>query len=447
MKHQTSDLKKVLSELERLLRENPELVDPLAQALDSALDALSPESIPGYWELRSSLTTPGEDAGWKMGSAGRHLMKGTAGADTINGTRSHDAIRGGEGGDLLSGGKGRDALYGEDGDDRLNGGSGGDRLLGGSGEDRLFGDRGWDRLKGGVGNDQLAGGNGRDRLMGGEGDDRLDGGAGRDRLDGGAGIDVLLGGAGRDVLGGKAGSEDYLGSGNVYEGGAGDDTLRGTLEGDLYKFNLGDGRDRIQEWLSGSDAAPSGTDILRFGEGINPDDVNVERNGNDLIFHLSNGTDAVRVQDWFKDGNYQLERIEFVDGTVWSGEYVNRLTPASDIGRVGGSPTRGVQSLWALESEGSGREMDSGGLEGGGKSSASSAALLERSGPQASPASAPPASLFTGSDRVASQVQQLIQAMAEFNPPTEMSWSQPIQDNPSALQQILAQYWDNTNGK
>ncbi len=373
-------------------------------------------------------------------------MKGTTAADTITGTRRDEAIKGGEGGDLLSGGKGRDALYGEDGDDRLNGGGGGDRLLGGSGEDRLFGDRGWDRLKGGVGNDQLAGGNGRDRLLGGEGDDRLDGGAGRDRLDGGAGIDVLLGGTGRDVLGGKAGSEDYMGSGNVYEGGAGNDVLRGTLDGDLYKFNLSDGQDLIRDW-GGADSVsppfakggrggiwhepdpgqnagetgvavpgPMGTDILRFGEGIAPDEVNVERKGNDLIFRLSNGKDAVRVQDWFKDGNYQLEQVQFADGTVWSGEYVNRLTPTTVP-------------------------------EGGGKSSASSAALLERSGPQASPASAPPASLFTGSDLVASQVQQLIQAMAEFNPPTEMSWSQPMQDNPSALQQILAQYWENPNGK
>ncbi len=59
----------------------------------------------------------------------------------------------------------------------------------------------------------------------------------------------------------------------------------------------------------------------------------------------------------------------------------------------------------------------------------------------------PAAGMFGASDLVASQVQQLIQAMAEFNPPAEMSWSQPIQDNPSALQQILAQYWVDPNGK
>ena len=104
MKGQMSNVRKVLGELERLVAENPKLVDPLAQALDSALAGLPAASIPGYWELRSSLAVPREDAGWKMGSAGRHLMKGTEAADTIIGTRRDDAIRGGEGGDLLSGG-------------------------------------------------------------------------------------------------------------------------------------------------------------------------------------------------------------------------------------------------------------------------------------------------------------------------------------------------------
>jgi Ca2+-binding RTX toxin-like protein len=174
--------------------------------------------------------------------------------------------------------------------------------------------------------DTLYGLGGNDTLYGYGSNDLLDGGPGDDVLDGGSGVDMLMGGSGNDILGGANGSADHknsLGTGNTYEGGPGNDTLRGTLYGDTFRFNLGDGQDVIVEspynegW--GSVYAPSGTDVLRFGPGILPSDIKVERSGNNLVFRHINGVDQVTVYNWYGGSYYPLERLEFADGTEWSG--------------------------------------------------------------------------------------------------------------------------------
>ena len=58
--------------------------------------------------------------------------------------------------------------------------------------------------------EEFQGGRGDDRLRGGGGDDVLNGGAGNDRLAGGRGDDVLDGGAGNDKLKGGAGSDVFV---------------------------------------------------------------------------------------------------------------------------------------------------------------------------------------------------------------------------------------------
>src|SRR4030042_488668 len=139
-----------------------------------------------------------------------------------------------------------------------------------------------------------------------------------------SGADALVGGLGNDTLGGAYASNDWYGTGggNIYEGGPGNDLLRGTAQGDVYKFNLGDGQDVIVEanYIYGS-----GTDILRFGSGIMPSDIVVERSGNDLVFRHINGVDRVTVQSWYLNGYCQLERVEVGDGTIWSGRPGGRI--------------------------------------------------------------------------------------------------------------------------
>ncbi|WP_166362084.1 calcium-binding protein [Pseudomonas akapageensis] len=249
---------------------------------------------------------------------------GTAGADTLTGLAGY-----------------ADTLSGLDGDDELNGLGGDDLLIGGLGADKLNGDAGNDTLDGGDGNDTLAGGEGQDTLLGGQGADSLDGGGGNDTLDGGDGNDTLDGGSGQDTLigglgddvlgGGPNSSADFSTSiGNIYRGGAGNDTLRGTGGADLYEFNLGDGQDLIQEGF----VFNSITDVLKFGPGIAPSDILVSKNGTDLVLAHSNGVDRVTVQNWFlqppsqNNSQYQIERIEFADGTVWTAASIgNNHTP------------------------------------------------------------------------------------------------------------------------
>ncbi|MEQ9728802.1 calcium-binding protein, partial [Pseudomonas sp. WHRI 8822A] len=123
---------------------------------------------------------------------------------------------------------------------------------------------------------------------------------------------------GDDVL-----TVSYNSWGNVLEGGKGNDTLYGSYNADTYVFNLGDGHDTIIETSSYS----SVTDVLSFGAGISASDIQVHKQGVDLVFVHANGTDKVQVKNWFaSDSNAnagvndgaRLERVDFADGSSWT---------------------------------------------------------------------------------------------------------------------------------
>jgi hypothetical protein len=135
----------------------------------------------------------------------------------------------------------------------------------------------------------------------------------------------LNGGPGDDVLGGHKHSSSIVDGvriyGNTYNGGTGNDTLNGSRRGDRYQFNPGDGQDVIndQGWHSNQAAW---ADIITFGTGINPSDISVMRDGNNLILAHSNGSDQITVSNWFAkaNGKFTIEWIDFADGTRWSGD-------------------------------------------------------------------------------------------------------------------------------
>ncbi|WP_454566158.1 calcium-binding protein, partial [Pseudomonas sp. AIG] len=85
---------------------------------------------------------------------------------------------------------------------------------------------------------------------------------------------------------------------------------------DRYVFNLGDGKDVISD----DNYFNAGTDVLSFGAGISAADMSVSRSGNSLILSHANGQDSVTISNWFAEnsGRYQLERVEFADGTLWT---------------------------------------------------------------------------------------------------------------------------------
>ncbi|WP_170547149.1 calcium-binding protein [Ruegeria arenilitoris] len=111
-----------------------------------------------------------------------------------------------------------------------------------------------------------------------------------------------------------AGDDVVLGSGgaDTFHGGAGNDTLNGGHGADTYIYTLGDGNDVI------ADKSSYNTNDRLVFTNVNVGDVSFSQNGShDLIISLGNG-DTVTVKDHFYSGSYDMELIEFADGTVLS---------------------------------------------------------------------------------------------------------------------------------
>jgi len=299
-----------------------------------------------------------------LGSNGDDILNGTDGADTITGLGGNDLLLGGDGNDTLDGGSGDDVLLGEGGDDmyRFGYSSGRDTLLAqnaAQGSDAIVLDVGigqndvvlrageagdlvlalngtadsltvmgwfnsttsvgeirfadglvWDAaaikaatLLGTKGDDQLVGYGGADVMTGAGGNDQLLGGGGNDTLDGGAGNDTLQGGTGDDLL----------------MGGVGNDLLIGGAGSDTYRFNLGDGQDVIND----DNFTFGNVDTIELGTGIAPGDVTVSADGHDLL--LAIGSDSLRIKN-FSSTYGRIERLQFADGTVWSGDDLLNLS-------------------------------------------------------------------------------------------------------------------------
>jgi serralysin len=177
---------------------------------------------------------------------------GSAFSDTLAGILAESTVIGGSGNDFL---------YAYGANDTLDGGDGSDTLLilttvagqgvtidlnltttqvnaaaqctftlasienatGSVNNDIIRGTAGANTLNGNTGNDQIFAGDGADTLLGADGDDTLQGEDGADSLDGGNGADTLRGGNGDDILIGRAGQ---IGAGEIFDGGAGSDTMR-----------------------------------------------------------------------------------------------------------------------------------------------------------------------------------------------------------------------------
>ncbi|WP_218967103.1 calcium-binding protein [Snodgrassella communis] len=337
---------------------------------------------------------------------GNDIVFGLGGNDYLDGGHGDDQLHGGDGDDVLIGGEGNDHLYGDNGNDTLIGGLGNDYLEGGLGSDIYMFDKnfGQDQIlesnitgkdintvifnnwtredftyfrKGTdlyivsknsadslcvkqffsdteqnqidffkfsdgsqltvedirsitqIGTDQddelyaygskdtfLDGGKGNDQLFGANGNDRLVGGDGNDRLSGGQGNDILIGGNG----------DDYL------EGGAGSDT---------YVFGSHFGHDIIQN----HDSSTGRQDVIRFTDNINQADVNFHRVGNDLIINTNDGNNSIQVKNYFINeahGDYQVDLIQFADGTQLSVDDIKKIT------QIG---TDGDDELYAYSSE------------------------------------------------------------------------------------------------
>lgn len=199
----------------------------------------------------------------------------------------------------------------------LIGNSGANTLDAGSGNDRLDGGDGNDTVLGGSGDDTLVGGFGDDSLIAGSGNDMLNGGDGIDTLDGGSGDDQLLGGAGNDVMTGGSGADQFT-------GGTCNDTMTGGSGNDLYNFSRGDGQDTIID----TDPFPTNQDRAIFGATINPLDLVISRQANDLRLTIHGSSDQITVQNWYGGTSNQVETLQAGNGQILLNTQVGQLIQA-----------------------------------------------------------------------------------------------------------------------
>ena len=316
------------------------------------------DRLTGY---NSNSNAPTFEDDYLYGGAGNDTLYGQNGNDELYGEEGADTLYGGNGNDVLSGGAGEDYLYGQNGDDTyvFHLGDGQDTIVENSGTDTIrFGEgiREEDILVARENNHlSLTNVKSGDRIVveeffynagrqiekvefadgsswdievlkdkaryyyGGSGDDRLTGYNSNsnaptfedDYLYGGAGNDTLYGQNGNDELYGEEGADTlYGGNGNdVLSGGAGEDYLYGQNGDDTYVFHLGDGQDTIVE--------NSGTDTIRFGEGIREEDILVARENNHLSLTNVKSGDRIVVEEFFYNAGRQIEKVEFADGSSW----------------------------------------------------------------------------------------------------------------------------------
>ena len=135
--------------------------------------------------------------------------------------------------------------------------------------------------------------------------------------------------AGADVIEGFAFAE-------TFDGGAGDDTLRGRGGADTYLFGLGAGADVIEE--SYGTVYQDQPDTVVFGAGIATTDVAFARVGDDLVATIAGASDTLTVANHFGATSARVELFRFADGTV--------LTAAqAEANAFAGAATSGADTI------------------------------------------------------------------------------------------------------
>lgn len=275
--------------------------------------------------------------------------------DNLSGTTFDDAIDGGAGDDMIQGMEGRDTLYGDTGRDSLDGGAGSDTYLFGRGDeqDMVISGSTWSepgsadvlQLGRGInmadvdvlqqGSDlmlSIRGTSDSVRVLGYFNASPMDAMSIRfadgshwdaravmsklsqqnDFLGGSPEGDALVGGNGNDFLSGQDGDDTLY-------GGRGTDTMDGGQGADTYFFGRGDGQDRILAYSQ--DAAG---DKLQFASDIDVTDVEAFKDGSDLLIHVRNTSDSVRLVGYFNQWQVERPLVHFASGAVWDAATVDR---------------------------------------------------------------------------------------------------------------------------
>jgi Ca2+-binding RTX toxin-like protein len=257
-------------------------------------------------------------------------------AGNINGAGNalNNILTGNSGDNVLSGGDGTDTLIGGAGNDTLDGGAGTDKMAGGLGDDTYTVDLTTDVVTEALnaGTDKVfssitytLGANVENLRL--TGTDNLTG-------TGNALTNILTGNSGNNTLSGLAGND-------TLRGGLGNDTVNGGAGNDTFDFGLGDGQDLIQD-ISGS------TDKISFDGGINPLDLVISRQANDLRLAIHGSSDQITVQNWYTSSVNRTETIQAGNGQTLLSTQVDQLIQAM----AGFTATTGL--TWDAASGGAG---------------------------------------------------------------------------------------------
>ncbi len=316
------------------------------------------------------------------GSALSDVISGGNGDDQINGNLGNDILVGNSGNDILAGGDGNDVYVFNTGDGKdvikeylSASNSSNDRIFFGSGitKDMVYftksgndlvvkftnspndqltisdyfnksvGGNGLEKLEfvngdsinisdptsvvitytGTSGNDTITVDSGNSIINSGNGDDLIYSGTGNDIINGGSGNDEVHAGSGNDTINGGDGNDQiHDGAGNdIINGGKGDDSLALNAGDDTYVYNLGDGKDIIENYLYLGGSTQEnydnyGSDTISFGQSISKDDIYFTKSGNDLIVKfVGNEQDQITLKNhWsLKTG---VTNLKFQDGSI-----------------------------------------------------------------------------------------------------------------------------------
>ncbi len=296
---------------------------------------------------------------------GNNYLEGFGGNDSMIAGNGNDTLIGGAGADTMDGGAGNDSYFVDNAGDIIYDAGGKDKVttsinytlvdglenlqLSGAAQNAagnnlnnlITGNSRDNFIKGNEGNDTIYAKSGNDSIIGGSGNDYLAGGSGIDTLNGGSGNDAYVVDNINDVIYDSEGNDtvksyiDYtlsdnlekvilLGqavkaAGNDYNnwlvgndldnfilGNKGDDFLEGGKGNDTYKFNIGDGRDRIE------DKGTDNQDTILFGDDVQKENIAFFAYDNTL--DIKYGSEDIVSVNKYNNPGYTIENIEVSSG-------------------------------------------------------------------------------------------------------------------------------------
>jgi Ca2+-binding RTX toxin-like protein len=131
---------------------------------------------------------------------------------------------------------------------------------------------------------------------------------------GNSAANVLTGNSANNVLSGANGADSL-------RGGLSNDTVNGGGGNDTFLFGRGDGQDLVQD---NSGAA----DKLLYDAGINPLDLVISRQANDLRVAIHGSPDQVTVQNWYTGTSNRIETLQAGNGQTLLSTQVDQLIQA-----------------------------------------------------------------------------------------------------------------------